>query len=432
MIGEELFIGTSSNYISLRNLQNPKSITASEGPNPNTYHGDFWRSDGEPHNNSTILSHWFYLLSEGGSGTNDNSDLYSVSGIGMEKAANITFRAEIVYFTSTTNYNSARTLTIQAAKDIYGANSIEALKVCQAWYAVGVGSNNCSDTYISGADPLCGIETYTLVDALSTNITWSVSTNNLKILPFPSPTNTTVTVAPKDVFSNGIGYIEAHTPLQTIHKEIWVGSPQSSSSGLSSYGGTPVDTDVYMNSYDVIFAPDISDGAQYEWKIAYNNNSCLNDPNAVLPYFVGYGSNHIFESFGQVNIAWGNCSGTFTVLCYAVNSCGDRYLGSEMVDVHGLGDPEPCDDLILNVYPNPSNSYLHVNIIAPPPCDPIDPLISSGVQVIIYDLQGNVEYSENFGTSDITIENMNLNQGNHILNVQTTTGQSGQEIIVVE
>lgn len=283
-----------------------------------------------------------------------------------------------------------------------------------------------------GNSTLCigNISSYTLLPSPTSSVYWTVSSYLNKL----SETNTYITVTP-DLNANGYETITANIDGYIIEKEIWVGSPQSSSSGLTSYSGAPVDTDVYMNSHDVIFAPeDISDGAQYQWEIAYNNNSCLNDPNATLPYFSGYGTgiHNITTNISQVNIAWGNCTGTFTIMCYAINTCGDRYLGSEMVEVHGYDDPEPCDNLVINVYPNPSNSVLHANIIAPPPCGPIEPSFPSGIQATIYDLQGNPQYSENFNSSEITIENMNLSQGNYILNIQTTTGQSGQEIIVVE
>lgn len=55
-----------------RDLTNPNSTLASEGRHPDTWHGDFWSATGEAHFNSTVLSHWFYLLSIGGAGWNNN------------------------------------------------------------------------------------------------------------------------------------------------------------------------------------------------------------------------------------------------------------------------------------------------------------------------------------------------------------------------
>ena len=93
------------------------------------------------------MNHWFYLLTEGGNGTNDFLESYSVSGIGILKASKIVYRAETVYMTENTSFNDARLHTIRAAKDLYGENSDEVASVEDAWYAVGVGINRNIDLY---------------------------------------------------------------------------------------------------------------------------------------------------------------------------------------------------------------------------------------------------------------------------------------------
>jgi len=110
---------------------------------PDTYQGTYWVSSstdyGGVHTNNGPFCYWFYLISEGGSGTNDNGDSYSVSAIGIEKAEQITFLVESSYFTSSTNYSAARTYVIEAAEQLYGAGSAEVQSVTNAMYAVGVG-----------------------------------------------------------------------------------------------------------------------------------------------------------------------------------------------------------------------------------------------------------------------------------------------------
>lgn len=138
LMGEEIFATTAFNCI--RNLQNPKSTTAAEGQHPDTYHGQFWDNNGEPHNNSTVLSHWFFLLSQGGNGTNDIGSTFTVTGIGLNDAQLIAFRAESVYLNSSATYTDARNNTIQAARDLFGACSNQVASVTNAWYAVGIGS----------------------------------------------------------------------------------------------------------------------------------------------------------------------------------------------------------------------------------------------------------------------------------------------------
>jgi hypothetical protein len=147
LLGEEIFNTTT--YSCIRNLQNPKSTTTLEGPHPDTYHGNFWSNIGEPHCNSTVLSHWFYLLSQGGSGTNDLGNTYSVAAISISKAQRIAYRALANYLHSSAAYSDARNTSIQAAIDLYGNCSPEVISTTNAWYAVGVGYEFTSTVYFT-------------------------------------------------------------------------------------------------------------------------------------------------------------------------------------------------------------------------------------------------------------------------------------------
>lgn len=138
LIGEEIFAGAA--FSCIRNMQNPNSNTTAEGQHPDTYLGNFWRADGESHNNSTVLSHWFFLLSQGGNGTNDIGNTFNVAAIGIDNAQLIAYRTLLLYLTSTANYTAARNGSIQAARDLYGVNSCQEIAVTDAWFAVGVGN----------------------------------------------------------------------------------------------------------------------------------------------------------------------------------------------------------------------------------------------------------------------------------------------------
>jgi len=124
-------------------MQNPNAKN-----HPDTYKGDFWFEGlgdyGGVHINSGVQNYWFYLLSQGGNGINDNGDSFSVNGIGMQKAAKIAYRNLTVYLVSGSQYADAREGAIKAATDLYGANSNEVQQVKNAWCAVGVGS--CVET----------------------------------------------------------------------------------------------------------------------------------------------------------------------------------------------------------------------------------------------------------------------------------------------
>lgn len=124
-----------------RNLMNPKL-----NGQPNTYlTSPEWLAGpgNDGHRRSTIVSHWFYLLAEGGSGTNDNGDEYAVTGISFAKAEKIIYKAIFWLGGSNTTFHGMRTATLIAADELYGYNSEEARQVGLAWYAVGLASPYC-------------------------------------------------------------------------------------------------------------------------------------------------------------------------------------------------------------------------------------------------------------------------------------------------
>lgn len=92
---------------------------------------------GGVHTNSGIANHAFYLMAAGG--TNRVSGI-SVTGIGTSASERIWYRALTTYMTASTNFAAARTATINAANDLFGASSTQATGVAQAWCAVGVGT----------------------------------------------------------------------------------------------------------------------------------------------------------------------------------------------------------------------------------------------------------------------------------------------------
>ena len=62
----------------------------------------------------------------------------TLTGISRAKAEKIWYRALTVYMTASTTYAQARTATLNAAADLYGAGSPEVNAVSDAWGAVRV------------------------------------------------------------------------------------------------------------------------------------------------------------------------------------------------------------------------------------------------------------------------------------------------------
>ncbi|MGR3937234.1 M4 family metallopeptidase [Streptomyces sp. BRA346] len=110
---------------------------------------DYWSSSLgsiDVHYSSGPANHFYYLLSEGSgaktiNGVSYNSPTYdgsTVTGIGRDKATKIWYKALTTYLTSTSKYAQARTATLSAATDLYGANSTEYKAVAAAWTAINV------------------------------------------------------------------------------------------------------------------------------------------------------------------------------------------------------------------------------------------------------------------------------------------------------
>ncbi|MFD8566282.1 M4 family metallopeptidase [Streptomyces sp. NPDC059639] len=98
------------------------------------------------HYSSGVANHFAYLLAEGSGpkvigGVRHNGttcDGSSLTGIGKDRLGAVWYRALTVYMTSSTKYAGARTATLSAAKDLYGAGSTEYAAVAAAWSAVSV------------------------------------------------------------------------------------------------------------------------------------------------------------------------------------------------------------------------------------------------------------------------------------------------------
>ena len=135
LIGEEI----DKQQAALRSMSDPKSLGQ-----PAYYKGQYWYTgtadNGGVHTNSGVLNHWYYVLAAGESGTNEGGGAYTVTGVGLDAAAKITFRMESVYMVASSTYSQARSYSIQAATDLFGAGSAQVTAVTNAWFSVGVGA----------------------------------------------------------------------------------------------------------------------------------------------------------------------------------------------------------------------------------------------------------------------------------------------------
>lgn len=133
--GEDVVKGLGA----IRSLKDPKVFA-----DPDTYLGEYWYNtinsddNGGVHTNSGVQNHWFYLLSEGGTGENDDRVSYQVTGIGLDDAAAIAYRNLTQYLLPDSRYMDAATYSIQAAADLFGEESQQVQSTRSAWEAVGI------------------------------------------------------------------------------------------------------------------------------------------------------------------------------------------------------------------------------------------------------------------------------------------------------
>lgn len=173
-----------------RSFDNPKLYNQ-----PDTYKGINW-VDATPegcvtpgqdndncgvHTNSGVLNYWYYLTTEGGSGTNDHDYDYTVSGIGIKKAADLVYSTQINYVQSQSEFVDVMGFTIQEAGIMFGEDSTEVNSVKAAWCAVGVAEPDSEICTTLSVQDLTGaqlsIYPNPVVDVL--NIKTSKSTQNL-------------------------------------------------------------------------------------------------------------------------------------------------------------------------------------------------------------------------------------------------------------
>ncbi len=174
----------------MRSMSNPNQFN-----HPDTYLGTNWINTNNctptsgndycgVHRNSGVINHWFFLLSEGGTGTNDIGNSFWVGAIGMDNAARIVYRTQSVILQSSVEQEISiaqfREATITAASNIFGNNSNEVAQVTNAWHAVGVG--NRYQYRISGPSVVCDQATYTVENLPpGATVQWSASNNSMTL-----------------------------------------------------------------------------------------------------------------------------------------------------------------------------------------------------------------------------------------------------------
>jgi hypothetical protein len=128
----------------------------------------------EVHAAAGPLNHWFYLVSQGsnpaGGPASPTCNSTSVTGIGIQAAGRIYYNAMLAK-TSTWRYANVRLASLNAAVNLFGANSAQCATVKAAWNAVSVPAQ--------AGEPTCGGGGGTTVfsDTFETATGWTTNAN---------------------------------------------------------------------------------------------------------------------------------------------------------------------------------------------------------------------------------------------------------------
>lgn len=255
-IGEEIKCGNP-----LRRMDFPKLKN-----DPDTYGGTYWvnqvgcvPSGGNDecgvHTNSGVMNKWYYLVVQGGSGTNDSTHAYSVIGIGFTQGADILYQTELA-LSSTADYNMMRATSIATASTLYGPCSQAVITVTKAWYAVGVGPDYVPyPANIAGVTNICVGGTSTLSDATPGG-TWSSS----------FPLIATISAG---------GILSGLTPgIDTITYTIGAGCDAKALVTVNAYPTAviaPAPTAVLCTGSTVLLTATTGAGYLYQWKLGGTN-----------------------------------------------------------------------------------------------------------------------------------------------------------------
>ena len=338
LIGDEVMANPTVHNCS-RNLQNPKDSKALYAY-PDTYKKVNWNSAGEPHYNSGVLSHWFYLVSQGSGGnlTNDLGNNYNFNGIGITDARSIVYRAEnFRYIIAGATYATTRNATIQASRELFGIGSCQEIAVTKAWYAVGVGSDWQDATLTPDINAYCGNSLTLFFNNVPSGITptWTI-TPAAGIVKYLSNTGNSITLIP---IGNGtinvVGNLGTYCNLNisSFTKVIKIGVPNTPTFSTST-SITRSNNNGIISTNAIVHLISPASNTNYTWKVD------------GLLYKSSQGPSLMFPIWQCVN---GLLYHDFTVTVKAQNACGTS---PEVCEVfRQYCDPSP----ILKPYASCSN-----------------------------------------------------------------------------
>jgi Zn-dependent metalloprotease len=133
-----------ADYLLGEDITSPGAVRAMDDPALLGYPDHYSRlyrgpnDGGGVHFNCTIPDHVYFLAIEGGRNRTSGLTVQGVGAANREQIEKVMYRAFTLMMPSAASFSVARAVTIQSARDLYGAGSAAERAVSQAWTAVGV------------------------------------------------------------------------------------------------------------------------------------------------------------------------------------------------------------------------------------------------------------------------------------------------------
>lgn len=257
--GEQIMINNTS---CMRNFKNPGDLTAETQISRTYGHGQFYSDD--PHEVGGLLPHWFYLLSQGKSGTNENLDNYTVFPVGVDLAEQLIAYATLTsaYLEDCTTFQDVRAAIYDASLDMED-NPFLSEQVQNAFYAVGL---DIEPSHIYGPSVVNGSGVYTVHTDTGFNLSWNY-TNISGTSPtlVVNNTNHTCTVNATSPFSGKINATLSYGSLSATYSMNISGTGNTN----SALGGDVLQISAQNNSCYLISLAAIDKGlnANHEIKV---------------------------------------------------------------------------------------------------------------------------------------------------------------------
>jgi bacillolysin len=133
-----------ADYLLGEDITSPGAVRSMDDPaqfgNPDHYSKRYTGplDGGGAHRNATIPGHAYYLAIEGGRNRTSGLTVQGVGAANRDQIEKVMYRAFTLLMPRAATFSVARAVTIQSARDLYGAGSPAERAITEAWTAVGV------------------------------------------------------------------------------------------------------------------------------------------------------------------------------------------------------------------------------------------------------------------------------------------------------